>query len=199
MAFQTYTKRGKNYLLLPLGKTAVEVLEMCAEDVKAGLWICGELIAEAQLNGREKPPGCAIGLAAINSGSASIQVMVDGYTESLCHYPHAVPRSWSAAGKAALKFLAMIALDAKREEFEDDSDRWQFYEDTILNASRKAPASILKRLRTTNVGITLRMADDIIVNYNDETHLDPEAAHGWFMAALALAKQDGVDRQAVSA
>jgi hypothetical protein len=166
--------------------TAKVVLEESILDIRAGHWLCGELMQEAEANGNKKPDGCAVGLAVINSKLARVVIAKsDDYDSGLMAYCPSInnpsvyfrgdqnyPKARLKALEKSLLALALaIPVDARPVTTEYRGDE---YEDQhISNDDIK--------------GYSIEQLESLIIEYNDSS-LDTGTAMNWFKAAYSSLK-----------
>jgi hypothetical protein len=166
--------------------TAKVVLEESILDIRAGHWLCGELMQEAEANGNKKPDGCAVGLAVINAKLARVVIAKsDDYDSGLYAYCPTIqnPSHYFKGGefpKARLKALekSMLALalaipvDARPVTTEYRGDE---YEDHHISDDEIKDYSI-------------EQLESLIIEYNDSS-IDEGRAMDWFKAAYDSIKR----------
>lgn len=155
---ETGIRFGENF-------TAAQILEHSVADIKAGLWVCGDLTLSCNLVQSQKPMGCAIGLLGINGGAAEIvksqgdnEFEEGDIVEAFMNYPKDGGSDWSEEAKKTVEILASCIPK-------------EFMEDHYLAAR------------------TLGEAQNAVVEYNDGGITTGEALV-WFEAALQKAKAE---------
>jgi hypothetical protein len=167
--------------------TAKVVLEESILDIRAGHWLCGELMQEAEANGNKKPHGCAVGLAVINAKLARVVIAKsDDWDSGLTAYCPTIqnPSHYFKGGefpKARLKALEKslralaLAIPLDDRPFDtvllDDGE----YQDKPVTDDEIKDYSILQ-------------LESLIIEYNDSS-IDEGRAMDWFKAAYDSIKR----------
>jgi hypothetical protein len=173
--------------------TAQLVLGESILDIKAGHWLCGEIMQAAEANGNKKPDGCAVGLAVINAKLAPIVIEEDttGQFESglYAYCPIILNPSEYFKGdgeytqaqlKALEKSIMALAL-AIPMDFRDvttiehtGADGESYWEDIPLSNDEIKDFSI-------------NQLEKIVIEYNDSS-INAHEAEQWFQAAYDSVK-----------
>jgi hypothetical protein len=156
--------------------TAKVVLEESILDIRAGHWLCGELMQEAEANGNKKPHGCAVGLAVINAKLARVVIAKsDDWDSGLTAYcptiqnPSVYFRGDKTYPKARLKALEKSLLALALAIPQDDRPATDSYGEVFLSDDEIKDYSI-------------EQLESLIIEYNDSS-IDEGRAMDWFKAA----------------
>jgi hypothetical protein len=169
--------------------TAQVVLEESILDIENGLWLCGELMQEAEANGNKKPRGCAVGLAVINSKLARVVIQKDDsgtWDSGLVAYCPSIqnPSHYFKGGefpkarlKALEKSLLALALAIPRSERPEVRNNFGeiAQEDLTLSDDEIKDYSV-------------DQLESLIIEYNDSS-IDEGRAMDWFKAAYDSIKR----------
>lgn len=161
--------------------TAKFVLSESILDIKAGHWICGELMLAAEANGNKKPDGCAVGLAVINARLEPILIVEEPDVESgkvaICHISD--PSDYFGPGKkhpqarldALKKSLIALALaiptNKRPQEYDENKGDYVPVTDEQIRA------------------MGVEELESMIIEYNDSS-IDVSEAETWFKKALKI-------------
>ena len=163
--------------------TAPVVLQECILDIKAGHWLCGDLMQAAEANGNKKPHGCAVALLVVNAKLAPVVIQPDDNFESglvaFCpsihnpsHYFKTrtdAPATRLHALKKALVALALaMPVEDREHEYDPDTD-----EDVPLSDAAIRDMSV-------------EALESMVIEYNDSA-INDEEAEAWFKKAYEIA------------
>jgi hypothetical protein len=167
--------------------TAKVVLEESILDIRAGHWLCGELMQEAEANGNKKPHGCAVGLAVINAKLARVVIAKsDDWDSGLTAYCPTIqnPSHYFKGGefpkarlKALEKSLRALALAIPRSERPEVTNNFGEIEQEDLTLSDDEIKDY-----------SIEQLESLIIEYNDSS-IDEGRAMDWFKAAYDSIKR----------
>lgn len=173
---------------IDIGKTPVEVLQYCVDDIEAGYWVCGSWSCATILNGFKHPKGCAMALIAMHSSAdlgiyhiTAITQDEDGYDYD---YEEDPKRVWDKMP------------DKVQVCWDEPFDVKHIVEDEVAaETTRFVFGAIPESFKADEIGDEWHTYDmseaqmlDVIVRYNDNGIRDANHALEWFQAALADAK-----------
>jgi hypothetical protein len=168
--------------------TADVVLQESILDIKAGLWLCGDLMQSAEANGNKKPKGCAVGLLVINARLAPVVIVKDEGWDSgkyaYCpqisnptyYFKMGAPATRLHALKQSLVALAQaIPLEDRPMQFESADPETGEMEEQEKPMTDKEIA-----------GLSVDELESMVIEYND-SNISSEDAEAWFQKAYAIA------------
>lgn len=172
--------------------SAAGVIQECILDIKAGHWLCGDLMAAAEANGNKKPDGCAVGLLVINARLAPIVIEerdrdIDApHLVAYCptiNNPSFYFRQQVNAPKvrvdALYKSLVALALSIP-------ADMRESVDVEVINPDTHELEDVERPMTDEDIkALDVSELERIIIEYNDSS-LDDRTAELWFAQALEL-------------